>query len=155
MEKLSSQDEWTVMHQFDRLCHLALDGEAVDYFKYLEYRGNYEVNFSDMTEKELNSIFVMDEYNLDNSHFQVLGYDIEVKDALLVEELQALTEKKRNVVLLSYFLEMTDAEIAREMKLVHSTIREHRMRSLELMKQEDQNLRFRCQRQKLVSVQCR
>lgn len=82
----------------------------------------------------MNSISVMDEYDLDHSHFQVLGYDIEVKDTLLVEALQALTEKKRNVVLLSYFLEMSDAEIAREMKLVHSTIREHRIRSLELLK---------------------
>ena len=134
MEKLSSQDELTVMHQFDRLCQLAWDGEAADYFRHLEYRANYEVNFSDMTEQELDSIFVMDEYNLDNSHFQVLGYDIEVKDTLLVEALQALTEKKRNVVLLSYFLEMTDVEIARKMNLVHSTIREHRIRSLELLK---------------------
>ena len=134
MEKLSSQDELTVMHQFDRLCQLALEGEAADYFRHLEYRANYEVNFSDMTEQELDSIFVMDEYNLDNSHFQVLGYDIEVKDTLLVEALQALTEKKRNVVLLSYFLEMTDVEIARKMNLVHSTIREHRIRSLELLK---------------------
>ena len=84
---------------------------------------------------ELNRISVMDEYNLDNFCFQVLGYDIEVKDTLLVEALQTLTEKKRNVILLSYFLEMSDAEIAREMKLVHSTIREHRLRSLELLKE--------------------
>lgn len=87
-----------------------------------------------MTEKELDNIFVMDKYNLDSLHFQVLGYDIEAKDTLLVEALQTLTEKKWNVVLLSYFLEMMDEEIAREMKLVHSTIREHRTRSLELLK---------------------
>ena len=59
MEKLSSQDELTVMHQFDRLCQLALDGEAADYFRHLEYRANYEVNFSDMTEQELDSIFII------------------------------------------------------------------------------------------------
>lgn len=135
MEKLSSQDELTVRHQFDRLCQLALDGEAANYYKYLEYREKHEVNFSEMSEAELNRISVMDEYNLDNSCFQVLGYDIEVKDTLLVEALQTLTEKKRNVILLSYFLEMSDAEIAREMKLVHSTIREHRLRSLELLKE--------------------
>ena len=134
MDQSPSQDELTVMHQFDRLCQLALDGEAADYHRHMEYRRNHEVNFSDMTETELNSISVMDEYDLDHSHFQVLGYDIEVKDTLLVEALQALTEKKRNVVLLSYFLEMSDAEIARVMKLVHSTIREHRIRSLELLK---------------------
>ena len=118
MEQSPSQDELTVMHQFDRLCQLALDGEAANYYRHMEYQRNHEVNFSEMKEKEL----------------EVPGYDIEVKDTLLVEALQALTEKKRNVVLLSYFLEMTDAEIAREMKLVHSTIREHRTRSLELLK---------------------
>lgn len=134
MERSPSQEEPAVIHQFDRLCQLALDGEAANYYRHMEYRRNHEVNFSEMTEKELDSIFVMDEYDLDTSHFQILGYDIEVKDTLLVEALQALTEKKRNVVLLSYFLEMTDAEIAREMKLVHSTIQEHRMRSLELLK---------------------
>ena len=134
MEQSPSQDELTVMHQFDRLCQLTLDGEATNYYRHMEYRRNHEVNFSEMTEKDLYSIFVVDEYNLDSSHFQVPGYDIEVKDTLLVEALQALTEKKRNVVLQSYFMYMTDAEIAREMKLVHSTIREHRMRSLELLK---------------------
>ena len=43
-------------------------------------------------------------------------------------------EKKRNVVLLSYFMDMSDADIAREMNLVRSTINEHRRRSLELMR---------------------
>ena len=76
----------------------------------------------------------MDEYNLETHWFQVLGYDIEVKDALIAEALQNLTEKKRNVILLSYFLDMSDAEIARKMSLVRSTIREHRIRSLKLMK---------------------
>ena len=94
MERSPSQDELTVMHQFDRLCQLALDGEAANYYRHMEYRRDHEVNFSEMTEKELDGIFVMDEYDLDSSHFRVLGYDIEVKDTLLVEALQALTEKK-------------------------------------------------------------
>lgn len=89
-----------------------------------------------MSEKELNNISVMDKYDLGNVRFQVLGYDIEVKvkNALIVEALEVLTEKKRNVVLLAYFLEMSDTEIAKEMNLVHSTIREHQIRSLELLK---------------------
>ena len=36
--------------------------------------------------------------------------------------------------MLSYFMDMSDAEIAREMNLVRSTIHEHRRRSLEQMK---------------------
>lgn len=134
MDQSSSCNELTVRHQFDRLCQLALEGEVSNYYKHLKYRRNHEVVFSDMSQKELSSISVVDEYDLGNTCFQILGYDIEVKDSLLVEALWALTEKKRNVVLLSYFLEMSDAEIARKMKLVRSTIREHRIRSLELLK---------------------
>ncbi len=78
--------------------------------------------FSELSKKELNRLFVMDEYGVENSHFKVYGYDIEVKDALIAEALQALSERKRNVILLSYFLEMSDADIAREMNLVRSTI---------------------------------
>ena len=76
----------------------------------------------------------MDKYDLEIYHFQVLDYDIEVTDALIAEALHTLTEKKRNVVLLSYFMDMSDADIARKMNLVRSTISEHRKRSLELMR---------------------
>lgn len=41
---------------------------------------------------------------------------------------------EREIKLLSYFMDMSDAEIAREMNLVRSTIHEHRRRSLEQMK---------------------
>ena len=76
----------------------------------------------------------MDEYGTENHHFEVPGYDIEVKNTLIAEALKELTERKRNVILLSYFMEMSDADIAREMNLVRSTIHEHRTRSLEILR---------------------
>ena len=47
-----------------------------------------------------------------------------LRDGLIAEALQTLTEKKRNVVLLSYFMDMSDADVAREMNLVRSTIKD-------------------------------
>ena len=102
--------------------------------KDLVYRQRYEILFSEMSKKELDQLFTMDEYNAESHCFQVLGYDIEVKSTLIAEALQTLTEKKRDVILLAYFMGMSDAEIAREMNLVRSTINEHRKRSLELLK---------------------
>lgn len=134
MEQSSSQDEMTVRHEFDRMCMLALDGEAADYCRHLDYRRRHEVAFSEMTEQELNVLCTMDKYDVESYYFQVLGYDIEVRDTLIAEALQTLTEKKRDVILLSYFMDMSDADIARQMKLVRSTINEHRKRSLELLK---------------------
>ena len=135
MEKPSYHDEMTIRHQFDRLCQMALKGEAANYCRHREYRRQHEATFSELSEKELSRLFVMDEYGVENSHFTVHGYDIEVKDALIAEALKALSERKRNVILLSYFMEMSDADIAREMNLVRSTVHEHRTRSLEILKE--------------------
>ena len=127
MEQSSFQDEQTVRHQFDSLCKLALKSEVINYEKHMAYRQKYEVMLSELSEKELSRLFIMDEHEMETHRFQVLGYDIEVKDALIAEALQTLTEKKRNVVLLSYFMDMSDADIAREMNLVRSTINEHEL----------------------------
>ena len=135
MGKSSSNDELTIRNQFDRICKLALKGEAVDYYRHIAYRQEHEVLLSELSQKEQNRLFTVDEYKAENKCFQVLGYDIEVKDALLAEAIQSLSEKKRKVVLLSYFRDMSDAEIARVMNLVRSTVHEHRRRSLELMKE--------------------
>ena len=135
MEQPSFEDEMTIRHRFDRLCQMAIKGEAINYYKHMDYRRKYEVTFSELSEKELSQFFTMDEYDVENYRFQVLGYDIEVKDALIAEALQSLSDRKRDVILLSYFMDMSDAEIAREMKLVRSTIHEHRKRSLEILKE--------------------
>lgn len=134
MRKSSSNAELTIRKQFDQICRLALKGEAVDYYRHMAYLQKHEVLLSELSQKEQGRLFTVDEYAVENKRFQALGYDIEVKDALLAEAIQSLSKKKREVVLLSYFMDMSDTEIARSMKLVKSTVYEHRKRSLELMK---------------------
>ena len=53
---------------------------------------------------------------------------------MLSEALKHLPEKKRNVILLSFFMDMTDTDIARNMNLVRSTIHHHRVSSLQALK---------------------
>ena len=94
MGQPSSKDEMTVRHQFDRLCQMALKGEAVNYYKHMDYRRKHEVTFSELSEKELSKLFTMDEYGTENHHFEVHGYDIQVKNTLIAEALKELTERK-------------------------------------------------------------
>lgn len=122
MEQSSSYDEKTVMHQFDRKCKLALKGEIVDYERHLAYLRKHETLFSELSEQEMESLSIFDEYELEKSYFRAGGYDVEVKNALLAEALTALTERKRDIILLSYFVEMNDADIARKLNLVRSTV---------------------------------
>ena len=111
-----------------------LKGEKIDYIRHMEYLRKNEVMLSELSQKELDQLATYDEYDLESYKFQVLNYDIEVKDALIAEALTSLTKRKRDGILLSYFMGMSDAEIARKMKLVRSTVNEHRKRSLEILK---------------------
>ena len=95
MGQPSSKDEMTIRHQFDRLCQMALKGEAVNYYKHMDYRRKHEVTFSELSEKELSKLFTMDEYGTEYHHFEVHGYDIEVKNTLIAEALKELYRKKK------------------------------------------------------------
>lgn len=135
MGQPSSKDEMSIQHRFDRLCQMALKGEAINYYRLMDYRRKHEVMLSELSEGEQSQLSLVDEYEVENYHFKVHSYDIKVKDVLIAEALQALSERKRNVILLAYFMEMSDADIAREMNLVRSTIHEHRTRSLDLLRE--------------------
>lgn len=132
--KLSPYQKKTVRHQFDSLCRKVLRDESRNYKKQLARRAEKKANFSGLSEVELNQLYVMDEYPSDSTYFDVLDYQIAVKDGRLAEALAALPSKKRDVILLSYFLDMTDTEIAEKLEVVGSTIHRRRTSSLEELK---------------------
>lgn len=141
MGQSSSERKQTIRHQFDRYCKLVLHGEKVNYEKEMEYRGRHEISLSQVSEEELNRLNTMDKYISETEIFRVLDYEIEVKDELISEALKYLPEKKRNVILLSFFMDMSDTEIAKNMNLVRSTIHHHRVSSLQALKKIMEGIR--------------
>ena len=133
--ELSSSEKKTIQHQYDALAKKTLKGAAKNYQIELAKRAAREVSFSDLSESELAQLFTTDEYESDYFRFGVSGFDVFVKNELLAEALNALPEKKRNIVLLSYFLDMSDAEIGDLLNVVRSTIFRHRKTALAKIKQ--------------------
>ena len=107
-----------------------LVGEAKSHRRTLAKRAAREVPFSDLSESELAQLFTTDEYKSDYFRFQVSGFDVLVKNELLAEALNALPERKRDIILLSYFLDMSDAEIAELLNVVRTTVFRHRKSAL-------------------------
>ena len=124
----------TVRHQFDRICRKVLRDESRNYKKQLARRAEKETNLSELSEAELGQLYAMDEYPSDSTYFDVLEYRVGVKDERLAEALAALPSKKRDVILLSYFLDMNDTEIAEKLKVVGATIHYRRTSSLKELK---------------------
>ena len=111
MELTPSQKE-TVRHEFDRLCRMVLRGEAIDYDNHIAWRSKHETSLSWLSESQEGQLGVLDEYSCERFCFQVQGYTIPIRSEILANALVKLSEKKRDIILLAYFLDMTDQEIA-------------------------------------------
>lgn len=120
--ELSSSDKERIQHQYDALAKKTLVGEAKSHRRTLAKRAAREVTFSDLSES-------------DYFRFQVSGFDVLVKNELLAEALNALPERKRDIILLSYFLDMSDAEIGELLNVVRTTVFRHRKSALAKIKQ--------------------
>ena len=132
MKKLTSEED--TQRVFDCYCKRILKNEAINIQKHNQYMNSRQVSFSEPTPEQLAQICTCDEYSSDYSRFKVLEYDIAVKDELLAEALQELPERKRDIILLSYFLDYNDVEIAELLNLVRRTVNDQRNKALKDLK---------------------
>jgi len=134
MEQSSSKFQTKIMQEFDNYCKTVLKNAKKDHEKGIKVKRKHEVLFSEMTEEELEELLVTDEYMSRAEQFQVLNYEVEVRDELLAIALKHLPDKKRDVILMSYFLNLSDGKIADEMNLVRTTVNYHKSSSLQKLR---------------------
>ena len=99
-----------------------MEDERKDYQRYISRLSKREILFSDMGEYLVSQFSALDNYSTDLHTFTLNGSTIGVENDLLSEALKNLTEKKREIILLYYFLDMNDTEIAEVLKLNRSTV---------------------------------
>ncbi|MFQ7292845.1 MAG: RNA polymerase sigma factor [Monoglobales bacterium] len=135
MKSLNNPFEEHKQHSFDCFCKRLLKNEMRNYYNEMKRRKKHEVSFSELTAKELERLSACDTYFADGQHiFNVLGNDILVRDETVAEALNSLPENKRDIILLSYFLDMTDGEIGEQLNLVRSTVQYRRTSILRELK---------------------
>ena len=77
----------------------------------------------------------VDSYPSDFQIFTLNDSTVGVESDLLSEALRNLTDKKREIILLYYFMDMNDTEIADLLKLNRSTVYRHRTSGLAFIKE--------------------
>jgi len=121
-------------HAFDSFCKKILKHEARDYYDEMKRRGEREISFSELSEQEEAQLSTTDKYFATEQIFSVLGRDVIVTDALIAEALKSLPERKRDIILLSYFLELSDGEIGKKLNLIRTTVQYQRTSTLRQLK---------------------
>ena len=131
--KLNRQEKEIVQRKFCTYCIKVLHGEALNYLDELERQREREVIFSELLQKDLDALYSCDEYDMAD-YFTVMGRQVPVHDEWISMALKKLPVKKREIILMLYFLNMTEKETADCLKLVQSTIHYHKDDSLRLLR---------------------
>lgn len=118
----------------DAFCKKVLRNEARDYQNALARKRNREVYFSELPVEVLEQFAVRDTYFTDSRTFEVIGHSVCIDDETLAEAISALPVDRRDIILLSYFLDMSDAEIANVLNMVRRSVAYRRTSTLKLLK---------------------
>jgi len=128
---------------FDSFCKKVLKNEVRDYYDEVKRQRAKEVSFSELSERELEQLSTTDKYFATEQIFNVLGNDVVVNDNTIAEALHSLPECNRDIILLSYFLELSDGEIGKKLNMIRSTVQYRRTSTLrelkKIMKEEHAN----------------
>ena len=118
-------------HSFDSYCKKILKYAARNHYAKIKKRSEREITFSDMTAQELAALSMTDKYFANEYIFSVLDGSIGVADADLAEALNALPADRRDIVLMSFFFDMTDREIAERLNMARRTVAYQRTSTLQ------------------------
>ena len=129
-----SSFQTTIENQFDYICKRAMEDERKNYMLYLSRIAKREVSFSDVGDYLVSQFATTDNYSTDFHICTLNGLSVGVENDLLSEALRELPDKKREILLLFYFMDMSDSEIADLLKLNRSTVYRHRTSGLALIK---------------------
>jgi len=119
---------------FDSFCKKVLKNEARNYYGEIKRLRDKEVSFSELTERELEQLSTTDEYFKVEQTFNVLGNAVIVNDESIAEALRNLPERNRDIILLSYYLELSDGEIGKKLNMIRSTVQYQRTSTLRELK---------------------
>ena len=131
--ELTKQEKDIVRKKFCKYCIKVMEGEALYYLRQLKRQQEQEVCFSDLTSEERNQLSAYDDF-LEMNYFQVMGTDVPVRYEDINDALKRLPERKRMIILMAFFLDMTEQEIADYYHLVQSTVHYHKAESLRMLK---------------------
>ena len=114
---MSDANEQRIQNQFGGFCVRVLKNEANNIHREHARLRDREKSLNDLNATELEQMATTDKYFMGKHIFEMFGLPIVVTRDLLAEAIAYLPEDKRNVILLSYFLGLSDRKISKRMNI--------------------------------------
>lgn len=131
---MKENNEKRISNQFGAFCTRVLKNKAKNIHKEYANRRKHEVSLDSLTQDQVLQLSANDRY-FNNQHiFNVLDKEIVVVGNFLADAIRQLPQEKRDIILLSYFADMSDNEIGKLFNTYQQAINRRRLKSLKLLK---------------------
>ena len=126
--------EMKIACQFAAFCKKVLQYTAIDCYNEQSRQRKREILFSALSQEEMTEVYRISQYSEIRDYFTVGKFQVGVEDDFLVDAIAQLSELKRGIILLYYFLGFRNRDIAEIYGLTETTISRYKCRALRQMK---------------------
>jgi DNA-directed RNA polymerase specialized sigma subunit, sigma24 homolog len=127
----TSDYEKIVAQRFDSFCKTVLRNQARNIYEENRRWQNRFVSLEALRPADLAKLASFDNYEAEYIFFSTFDYKIAIEDVLIAQALESLSQRQQDIILLSFFLDMKEMDIASLMNLAQSTIHYHKKNALE------------------------
>ncbi|EAE0903709.1 sigma-70 family RNA polymerase sigma factor [Listeria monocytogenes] len=122
--------EKTIEHQFDSFCKTVLRNQARTIYDDNQRWKNRFVSLEALTPDDLSKLCSFDKYETECIFFTAFDYEIPIENILIAQAIESLSKRRQDIILLSYFLDMKEIDIASMINLAQSTVHYHKEKAL-------------------------
>ena len=122
-------------HTFDTFCKKALRCEMRSYYKEMRRRNARQVSLSELPEEVMEQLAVYDTYSWEYTPFIVGETVILIKNDNLAKALMRLSQQDREIILMYWFLDMADSDIADEKCMNRRSVNYRRLQTYQRLKE--------------------
>lgn len=126
----TSDFEKTIEHQFDSFCKTVIRNQARNIYEEHKRWQSRFVSLEALTPADLAKLCSMDNYEAECIFFSTLGYEIPIEDILIAQAIESLSKRRQEIILLTFFLDMKEMDIATLLNLAQSTVHYHKENAL-------------------------
>ena len=121
-------------NRFDSFCKTVIRNASVDSMRSRKTREMRFSSLEDLQDNHLAQEITQDHYATYSKLYRVKGIEVKILDEQIGEALQYVLPNQRAVLLLSYFKEYTDMEIARLLGISHKTVAYRKKNAMQKLK---------------------
>lgn len=135
MDKMDKQSDSHLVQAFKKFARSTIERAAIDYER-SKQRNSDAIPFSNLWEGYVEDKLQLSDAYLYETRFEypVFGEIIYITDAELADALNSLSEHQRNIILMYYFLGMTDKAISEAIQVKRRTVNATRLMAVEKLK---------------------